>query len=227
MSLDSCVKKCTSLLPYAAGIHFDCMDGIFVKNTRWTVEEINQLRTHKEFKNTPFWIHLMVQNPETFVSRLDLFSGDIVSFHFEALYGTTFPLSISKNSEAFDRTEKLIETLLHKNIIPSLAVNPTTPFDAFKDLLFLIDHLLIMSVQPGLSGQSFLHATYEKIEEITAFIEGHELSLTVAVDGGVTKENIKDLQNTAINAVALTSALFDDTIDPIKTIQAIRDSVST
>jgi len=220
MPLETFIQQCTPLLPHAAGFHFDCMDNLFVKGSRWNIEEINQLRMHSAFKNTSFWIHLMVQNPEEYISKLNLFPGDTISFHFEALYGKHFPLSVTKNSQAFDKAEKIIESLEHKNVTASLAVNPETPFDAFKDLLFLVDHLLVMSVEPGLSGQPFLDATYEKLEEITAFIQGHELSLTVAVDGGMNKQTIDQLKNAGVDAVALTSALFN-TKDPIKALQDI------
>src|SRR3989338_10140466 len=130
---------------YCAGFHIDIMDGIFVQQIMGNAELTNDIAhlTEKQL-----WIHLMVERPLAVIKNLKLRNGDKVTFHSTAKY----------------EYSELIQEFLNKGLQPSMALNPETAIHAINNVICSINHTTIMSVQPGKSGQIFLHSTIDKLD---------------------------------------------------------------
>lgn len=190
--------------PYVGGYHIDVADFHFVPNLTWGPAFINAIRlaTYK-----PLWVHLMVEYPEKYFDRLALQEEDIVSFHAE-----------SKSTYSMQSLTMLIKS---NNWIPSIALNPTTPLSILIPLKDLLEHVLIMSVEPGFSGQSFIPSVQEKIQCLVEWRKEHQLSFTIAVDGGIDASNFSNLVNLGATQLAVASAIFSHT----NRLAAIKDIV--
>jgi ribulose-phosphate 3-epimerase len=195
------LKKEVQLLdPHIPGYHLDVMDFHFVPNLTMGPDFINALR---KITNKPFLVHLMVEYPEKYLERLILNKGDIVSVHPEAR--STLPM------------KELFRQILHKGWTPSIALNPETPVSVIKELGIEPEHVLLMSVNPGFSGQAFMPIVYDKLKELR---EGP----IIAIDGGVSLANAKPLLNAGANQLVVGSALFKEG-DPLKELQRLQDSL--
>ena len=183
-------KEIKLLTPYCQGFHIDIMDGSFVPNTWWynaqLVNDIVKLSDR-------IWIHLMVKKPDVFYVQLELPKGSLVSFHFESDIDIFY-------------FEKIIK---EKKQRVSLAINPKTPIKEIIPFLNCLDHVLIMSVEPGLSGQSFLESSIEKIDELVAYRKQLNMHFAIGIDGGVNKNNIHNLVAAGVNDCAVASGIFD------------------
>ncbi|NBQ18021.1 hypothetical protein EBU24_06935 [bacterium] len=212
------LAACVALKQECAGFHFDIMDAVFVPEIRFTITDINKLRQEPALKNTQFWVHLMVADPKRYIQDLMLCPGDIASFHYEAVHQPKAHRNLTVNM-----IEELTQILEHKNIMPSLAINPTTPLKSLLDALFLFEHILIMGVNPGKSGQPFINPVLKKIARLIAYKVAQELSLTITVDGGVNSQNITTLNDLDVDAITCTSAIFDapDSLKALKELNKL------
>lgn len=194
-------QQIKQLHPYCTGFHIDIMDGIFVANTMGSAALTNKIAnmTQKQL-----WVHIMAQNPLHIIKHLQIHAGDIVTFHVTAEYDY----------------QEIIQELEKRNLRPSLALNPAIPLPTIVHKLYAIDHITVMSVQPGASGRTFIEDTYTKLELIHAFKAAHEKKLTIAVDGGVNKYIIPKLAEYGVNQVAVCSAIFDTT-DLVNALQEL------
>ncbi len=189
------------LEPYVTGFHLDVMDFHFVPNLTWGPAFINAIR---QATTKQIFVHLMVDNPGLYLERLSLHKNDIVSIHIESL-----------------PSEQLISVL--NNIaasgwIPSIAINPETSLhhlDHFKDSF---RHLLLMSVHPGFSGQTFLEGTYERLKEVVEFRK-KSTWFPIAIDGGITPDIAPHLESLGADQFAVASAIFNHK-DPLAALRA-------
>lgn len=169
----------------AGSIHIDVMDGHFVPNLSFgvpLVEAINKLASK------PLDIHLMVENPELFIPMFVKYKPSFLSFHIEA--------SIHP-----DRTLNLLK---EHGIKAGLALNPHTPPSLIKYLN--PDFILIMSVNPGFSGQKFIEKTLLKVKEIK---DNHPEAM-LQIDGGINQDNIKEIKKNNIDMVVVGHAIFKE-----------------
>lgn len=192
--------------PHCAGFHIDIMDGIFVHQKMGSVDLTNEIgrMTQKQL-----WIHIMAKDPLSIIKNLKPRKGDIISFHLSAHYNY----------------QDIIEVIKKKNALPSLALNPTIPISLLNTSLHTLDHVTIMSVEPGKSGQSFIPKTLHKLERLNAFKAAHECTLTISVDGGVNKKNITRLAALGVNQVAVSSAILNAD-NPLKALQELSEMVA-
>ena len=174
---------------YADGYHLDIMDNHFVPNLTWGHGMINAIATHTKRQ---LWVHLMVDNPGIWVEQLQLPQESIVTFHIES---TTDPL-------------RIIHALQKKDCYASVALKPGTSLDTMNPLLPQLDQVLIMSVEPGFSGQHFIQNSMDRIATILQHKNAHNLALRIGIDGGVTSKNIVNLANAGIQDFAVGNALF-------------------
>ena len=182
-------KEIKLLAPYCTGFHIDVMDGIFVPDRFWyDVQHINEIIRLAQ----RVWLHLMVQKPEVFYEQLELSSGSIASFHIESNVDI---VSFSK-------------IIREKKQWASLAIKPKTTIAEIIPLLDVVDHVLIMSVEPGLSGQPFLESTYKKIDELIAVRDRFNLNVTIGVDGGINKTNTSRLAQQGTDDCAVATGIF-------------------
>lgn len=200
-NLDELHSQIRLLGPHCAGFHIDIMDGQFVHQKIGSAQLANEITqiTHKQL-----WIHIMAQDPLAIIKKLTPHHGDIVSFHATANYDY----------------QTIIEELEHKNVVPSLALNPSTPLSIISTIIHALDHVTIMSVEPGKSGQKFIPATLKKLELLNALRAALETRLTIAVDGGVNKNNITKLDALGVNQVAVCSGIFNSD-DPLAALQEL------
>jgi len=156
----------------AEALHVDVMDGIFVPNI-----SLGQVVVKSLDKSTvlPMDVHLMVDRPERFINEYDLENVNIICVHPEA----TIHL---------DRTLQIISDTGKKT---GVALNPSTPLNSIEWVLEKLDHVLIMTVNPGYGGQSFIPGMIPKITQLKALIDNRGLDISIGVDGGITDKNAK------------------------------------
>lgn len=161
-------------------IHVDLMDGKFVKNKSYTVSELKNLvgNTTKKLD-----IHLMTKNPLKYVDELATLNIEYLTFHYEAV-------------------ENAYETINHIKdfgLKCGMAIKPKTNIKKIKDLLPLLDLILVMSVEPGKGGQEFMMNQLLKIEELKNLKKDY--NYVIAVDGGVNEENIDAIKNAGADLI--------------------------
>ncbi len=191
-----------ALDPYTDGYHLDIMDNHFVPNLTWGHGMINAIAA---YTTRQLWVHLMVDNPERWVEQLALPPESIVTFHIE---GCTNPLHI-------------IHAIQKKEWYASVAINPRTAVDTIIPLLSKLDQVLIMSVEPGFSGQQFIASSIEKIHTVTQHKNAHNLVVHIGIDGGIDKKNIAPLAHAGVEDFVIGNALFK-TQDPAQTLQEFK-----
>jgi len=173
-------------------IHLDVMDGHFVPNLTFGHGYIQNLSAHTSI---PLDAHLMIEPPENSISsylELDVWG---VTIHYEA---TRFPA-------------RLLERIRDARKHAGLAINPSTPVESVFDLIFYADKILIMSVDPGFYGQPFMKESLKRVERLAAFAikEGHK-DLLIQIDGGISKDNIKDAVSSGARLIVAGGAVFKD-----------------
>lgn len=198
-------QEITQLDPFVDGYHIDVMDFHFVPNLTLGPDTINAIR---QATVKPLLIHLMVENPEKYFERLSLKNGDVVSIH---------PESPSELSLA-----ELILLIASHGWTPSLALNPETHSSIIETIKTPLHHILLMSVQPGFSGQAFMPIVYKKIDEVKAIIP----HCTIAVDGGVNLDNAPDLARRGAQELVIGSALFSSP-NPLESIKALKYALNS
>ncbi len=174
------------------GYHIDVMDFHFVPNLTFGPAFVNAIALATE---RPLHVHLMVDNPTQWLEVLELRPHDVVVFHYEA---TTQHM-------------QLIDAIKGKGFKVGIAINPDTSPDSVLEFLPHLDQVLVMSVQPGFSGQKFMPQVMEKLPKLS--------SATIAMDGGIGPDNIAILAQKGVTQFGIASAIFDSG-DPV---QAIRD----
>lgn len=202
-----------SLDPYADGYHLDVMDFHFVPNLTWGPSFINAMR---KITNKPFHIHFMICDVLNFLNDFKLHQTDMISFHIERC--PHFAIDI-------DHAKKIINAIKERGNLVSIALKPTTPVPALKPLLDDIDDILLMSVDPGFSGQEFLEITYERLEELVSFKNHTKNNFTISLDGGVNKMNIKKLFEMGVDYFGVASGIFRSQ-DPIKALQELKELIN-
>lgn len=188
MHLEKIIKR---IEPYCAGFHLDIMDFHFVPNLTWGFDIVNRIR---EITPNPLNIHLMVDNPEKYIDRLKLNPGDIISIHYES----PSALSIAQN----------FNLIRSYGYLPSLAINPSTPLEAIVTLSVKLEHLLLMCVNPGFSGQKFLTFSLDRLKALNLYRKSHNLSFTISCDGGVNQDNFKSLIDNGANQLIVGSSVM-------------------
>jgi len=173
-------------------LHMDVMDGHFVPNLTFGAGYIKDLSVHTKI---PLDIHLMIENPELTIDQFIALNPWCISIHYES---TRFPA-------------RLLSKIREAGIVPALAINPATPVESIFDLLGYLDMVLIMSVDPGFFGQSFMESSYNRIEKLRSFADANGFEdLLLQVDGGVGVKNIKFLKESGVDVFVAGSAAFKD-----------------
>ena len=187
-------------------LHLDVMDGHFVPNISFGIPVIASLRDHTELR---FDCHLMTTNPATYLGELAEAGVDLVTMHIEAVPDPTDAAKkASENGLAF-----------------GLVCNPATPFDAIAPFAEICDVILLMSVEPGFGGQSFIPEVLAKVETAREWVEKRGLATDIQIDGGITPETARHAGDAGANVfVAGTSIFAAD--DPAAAVEEIRRAVT-
>lgn len=171
-------------------IHLDVMDGKFVNNKAFTISEIKKLN---DISLKPFDVHLMVKNPEKYIKDLAMLNVLTITFHYEAVKDVNY----------------LVNYIKSFGIKVGIAINPKTNIKALIPYLDIIDQVIIMSVEPGMSGQAFIESTYEKIRELKDIIDNSFKTL-IEVDGGINDTNAALLKEYGANILVSASFIQED-----------------
>ena len=186
-------------------IHIDVMDGHFVPNISFGTPIMESIRG---VTKKPFDVHLMIAPVDPYLESFAKAGADIITVHAEA-------------GPHLDRTLQAIRAMGKK---AGVSLNPATPASVLKHVLDRLDLILVMSVNPGFGGQSFIPAMLEKITEIRDMVGGRNID--IEVDGGITRHNAGDVVRAGANVLVAGSAIFK-TKDYAAEIKAIRTAATS
>ncbi|MGL4796568.1 MAG: ribulose-phosphate 3-epimerase [Paraclostridium sp.] len=176
-------------------LHIDVMDGHFVPNITLGPNIVKSLRKDV---NMVFDAHLMIENPDMYIKDFVEAGCDIIVVH----------------QEACKHLHRTIQNIKSYGIKAGVALNPATPIESIKYILKDIDMVLIMTVNPGFGGQSFIDGMIDKIKELKAIVDDQNLNLDIQVDGGIKPSNVADVVRAGANVIVAGSAIFNS--DDIK-----------
>jgi ribulose-phosphate 3-epimerase len=185
-------------------LHLDIMDGLFVPNISFGFPVLEQIRTMAE---KPMDTHLMITDPDRYIERFRKAGAASISVHYEACIH-------------LHRTVQLIRSTGAK---AGVALNPHTPVMLLKDIITDLDMVLLMSVNPGFGGQSFIPQTYTKIGELRKLITQSGSHALIEVDGGVDLRNSRSLTDAGVDILVAGFAVFGSG-DPMETIRLLKQS---
>ncbi len=183
-------------------LHIDVMDGVFVPNISFGFPVLESIRKNT---NKILDVHLMIANPDVYLSAFKKAGADILTVHYEAC-------------PHLNRTISAIKELGMK---AGVALNPHTPVSELEEVIRDLYLVLIMSVNPGFGGQIFIHSSIEKVEKLKKLILAKNASCIIEIDGGVNLENGPLLVKAGANALVAGSFVFNS-INPEETIAKLK-----
>ena len=187
-------------------LHIDVMDGHFVPNITLVPGIVKSLRKDV---NMVFDAHLMIENPDNYIKEFADAGCDIIVVH----------------QEACTHLHRTIQNIKSHGIKAGVALNPAPPIETIKYVLQDVDMVLLMSVNPGFGGQSYIPVVTEKIKELKALIDKMNLDIDIEVDGGVKPSNIAEVVNAGANVIVAGSAIFNaGNID--EAVKSLRENAS-
>jgi len=170
-------------------IHLDIMDGHYVPNLTFGIPVIERIRSLTQL---PLDAHLMVLNPDFFVSPLAEIGVKYISFHQETVY----------------HSHRIIHKIKEHGCNAGLALNPAIPVSSVSEVLCDLDFVLVMSVNPGFSGQGFIQSSIAKISNLKKSISDLDLNTMIQVDGGVNDTNSAELIEAGADILVSASYIF-------------------
>lgn len=183
--------------------HLDVMDGVFVPNISFGMPIIKNIAGHA---TKTLDAHLMIVDPDRYIKTFAKLGIDYLTVHYEAC----------------THLHRTLQAIKAEGMKAGVALNPHTNVSVLEDTIQDIDLVLIMSVNPGFGGQSFIENTYSKVEKLKALISQKNASTIIQIDGGVTNKNAKQLANAGADVLVAGSYVFQSE-DPTKTIQGLKD----
>lgn len=188
-------------------IHVDVMDGHFVPNITIGPLVVQGL---KKLTSLPLDVHLMIENPERYVEVFAQAGSDWITIH----------------AETCPHLKRMIKKVHQLRARPGIVLKPATPLKTLFPVLDEIDLVLIMSVNPGFGGQSFIPSTLKKIERLRKIVDQNRYPLEIEVDGGVKVENIREVSTAGGDVFVVGTGIFK-TENYEKTIRRLRQEINT
>lgn len=182
--------------------HIDIMDGVFVPNISYGMPVLSVIQKHA---TKPLDVHLMIVDPSRYISTFAKLGSDILTVHYEAC----------------THLHRTLQAIKSEGMKTGVALNPHTPVALLEDIIQEIDVLLLMSVNPGFGGQSFIENTYKKVRQAKMLIEQAGASTLIEIDGGVSLKNAKALVEAGADALVAGSFVFN-AANPTQTIADLK-----
>ena len=191
----------------AEWIHIDVMDGVFVPNISFGMPVIQAIKKHA--KKT-MDVHLMIVNPDQYISTFKKVGADILTVHYEAC----------------THLHRTLQAIRNEGMKAGVALNPHTPISVLEDVILDLDLICLMSVNPGFGGQSFIENTYKKVIQLKHMIEQSGSDAKIEIDGGVTDQNAHKLVTAGADILVAGSFVFkaERPIEIIKNLKELANS---
>lgn len=184
--------------------HIDIMDGLFVPNISYGMPVVKAIALHA---TKPLDVHLMIVDPDRYIKTFAELGASILTVHYEAC----------------THLNRTLQAIKAEGMKAGVALNPHTNILLLEDVIKDIDVVLVMSVNPGFGGQSFIENTYEKVRALRELITNKKSKALIEIDGGVTSENAKKLVKAGANVLVAGSFIFKSD-DPTATIKELKES---
>lgn len=185
-------------------IHIDIMDGHFVPNLTFGAPVIKMVR---EVTEKFFDVHLMVTNPQDYIEPFRQAGAQLITVHVE-----TAP-----------HLHRLVQSIKSAGMMAGVALNPSTSLSTIEEILPDVDVVLLMSVNPGFGGQSFIESSLDKIARLKKMIDERGLNTIIEIDGGVSPKNSSAIKKAGATALVAGSAVYNAE-DMVKTIAELRNN---
>lgn len=183
--------------------HIDVMDGVFVPNISYGMPVVKSIAEHA---TKPLDVHLMIVDPSRYIKTFANLGASVLTVHYEAC----------------THLHRTLQEIKAEGMQAGVALNPHTNINVLEDTINDIDLALIMSVNPGFGGQSFIERTYAKIRDLKALIRDRKANTLIEVDGGVSSENAKALTEAGADILVAGSFVFKSE-DPSTTIRELKE----
>ena len=197
MHFDRFSEEMEALNKSVEWIHFDVMDGHFVPNLTFGPGILQCLRRNSELFLD---VHLMVSDPDYYSDLFINAGADSIVFHYEAY-------------NDIEKCEQLIDKIHSKYLKAGISIKPGTPVEVIEPLLDKVDIVLLMSVEPGFGGQSFMPESLPRVKQLAAYKKEKDLPYIIEVDGGVNDRNAHDLMEAGAEALVAGSFVFNGNIE--------------
>lgn len=185
-------------------LHLDVMDGVFVPNISFGAGIIGSIRG---VTRLPFDVHLMITNPARYIDDFVRAGADTITIHYESC----------------DNQIEVLKQIRAAGVHPSISIKPATPAFVLEPLLEYVDMVLVMTVEPGFGGQSFIPDTLESVRAVAAMIEAKGRRIDIEVDGGITPATIKPAYDAGARIFVAGSSVFKAP-DAAEAIRALKDA---
>lgn len=172
-------------------LHLDVMDGNFVPNISFGFDIISQLRKKT---NMFFDVHLMINNPENYLDKYKEIGCDLITFHVEAVKDC----------------QMMINALKERNIKVGITLKPGTPLNLILEYIEQVDLVLVMSVEPGFGGQTFMSEQLEKVKVLKEYKMNNSSKFIIQIDGGVNNNSYKSCIDSGVECLVSGSYLFNE-----------------
>tara|TARA_R110000782_G_scaffold154338_2_gene246714 strand:- start:844 stop:1494 length:651 start_codon:yes stop_codon:yes gene_type:complete len=182
--------------------HIDVMDGVFVPNISYGMPVVKAIQ---KSATKPLDVHLMIVDPDRYIEEFANLGAHILTVHYEAC----------------THLHRTLQAIKAHGMKAGVALNPHTNIMLLEDTIKDIDVVLVMSVNPGFGGQSFIENTYEKVKALKALIKRKNSSALIEIDGGVTNQNSQKLVESGADILVAGSFVFKSA-DPLKTIKELK-----
>ena len=183
-------------------LHCDVMDGVFVPNISFGFQMISRLH---DISDLPLDVHLMIVQPERYIERFAQAGADFITVH----------------ADATDHLQRVLKQITQCGKKPGVVLNPATPLEMVRYILDDVDMILLMSVNPGYGGQSFIPAVMRKVADLRAMIDASGREIDIEVDGGVDMQNCTQLREAGATVLVAGSAVFGAE-DPALAVRTLR-----